>query len=615
MPYRLLIPVLSLLVLLSACTTSPTQTASPAPARPDRGTVIAAPAQLEDALGELSTRQGEERTTLAMAWARSYLASDRPRDAEALLNRIDGERLSGDLRLEWLMLRAQLLLARQEAGEALALLSDNQRYQVEQLVREAPLALQNRYLLLRADALTINGELTASLRERVAVDPMLDTDSQRYNQQMIWTLLMQMPQTALQALADSSEQDLLGWAQLAQVYRDPLADIDRQIAGLQDWERRWRDHPAARNKPVMVQALQQAVSQRPRRVAVLLPEAGSLAGAAQAVRDGILAGYYSALAQGNPVPDILFFDTHEADLFALYNQALVSGAEFIIGPLDKEQVTQLAGVQDLPVTTLTLNYADAAPASANLYQFGLAPEDEARQIARQAYAEGARLAGVLYPENEWGQRLAAAFTQAWQEQGGILTAQRAYGDDISNDVKQMLSIEQSRARSEAVAQFIQEKVHLQDRRRQDLDFIFIVASPAQGRQLKPALNFHYAEDLPVYSTSHIYNGQPDRRADTDLNGIRFVDVPWLLDHDSALHQTVAEVWPQGHGRYERLFAMGVDAYRLQARLALLREVPGSSLPGATGELSLDAQHRLVRELDWAWFRRGQPERQPVVQAP
>ena len=222
---------------------------------------------------------------------------------------------------------------------------------------------------------------------------------------------------------------------------------------------------------------------------------------------------------------------------------------------------------------------------------------------------------MLYPDSEWGQRLAAAFTQAWQSQGGLLTAQRAYGDNVGNDVKQMLSIDQSRARSEAVAQFITEKVHLQDRRRQDLDFIFMVASPAQGRQLKPALNFHYAEDLPVYSTSHIYSGQPDRRTDTDLNGIRFVDVPWLLDRDSSLHQAAAQAWPQGHGRYERLFAMGVDAYRLQARLALLREVPDSSLPGATGELSLDPQHRLVRELDWAWFRRGQPERQPMVQAP
>lgn len=609
MPYRLLVSALCLLALLSACTTRP---GTPPGARPDHGPVLPAPASADAALLQLQQRGGEAQAELAMAWARSYLAADRAEDAELMLTQIDGHQLDGTQRLEWLMLRARLLLARQDADAALAILTDDSRYHTSDLADAAPPAVQNRYQLLYADALAIQGDLPASLRVRVAADAMSQGDARQYNQQMIWALLMQLPQAGLDKLAQDREQDLAGWAELARLYRDPLADIDRQVERITEWDRRWPDHPASLNKPAMVQALQQAVRERPRHLAVLLPEAGPLAGAAQAIRDGMLAGYYSALEQGHTVPEIRFYDTHSNELFTLYNKAVTDGADFVIGPLDKEQVTALAQVQALPVTTLTLNFSDEAARSSNLFQFGLAPEDEARQIARQAYAEGARLAGVLYPATDLGQRLAIAFTDTWQALGGIVTAQHTYGDDISNDVRRMLAVDQSAARSREVAQFVREQVHLEGRRRQDLDFIFLVASPLQGRQLKPALNFHYAEDLPVYATSHIYSGQPEPRRDHDLNGVRFVDAPWLLDGDSNLHETAAAAWPQGHGRYERLFAMGVDAYRLQARLALLREAPGSSLPGATGALTLDDERRLVRELDWAWFRNGRPQRQPVV---
>ena len=58
--------------------------------------------------------------------------------------------------------------------------------------------------------------------------------------------------------------------------------------------------------------------------------------------------------------------------------------------------------------------------------------------------------------------------------------------------------------------------------------------------------------------------------------------------------------------------MGVDAYRLHARLMMLESVPDSFLPGVTGQLSMNENRVLVRRLNWAWFRRGQPQRMPVV---
>ncbi|MBZ2189651.1 penicillin-binding protein activator [Alcanivorax sp. JB21] len=599
---------LSLLVLccVSACTTTPATSSSqpPAPAT--------APERLDSALNALQEMRAADRNAQALVWAEEYLTAERVQDADVLLENIDVRRLQGDQRLEWILLSARVRLTRQDADGALALL-DDETLQAERLANEAPLALQNRYLLLRSDALALQGDLSGSLRGRVAMDAQLERDAQHYNRQMIWALLMHLPRNELEILVSDSQEDLRGWAELAQLYRDPMADLDSQVAALEDWERQWFSHPAALDKPQMVQALQQAVRERPRRVAVLLPFNGPLADAAQAIRDGMLTAYYSALEQGHPVPELRFIDSQHEDVATLYNQALVEGADFIIGPLERDKAEQLAEVAQLPVTTLTLNYTDQPPLAEQLYQFGLAPEDEARQVARQAYEEGARLAGVLYPRTDWGQRVAGAFITEWQRLGGVISTEATYDDNASETVKGMLSLGQSEARARSLRRYAPSSLEFEPRRRQDLDFLFMAANPAQGRQLKPALNFHYAGNLPVYSISNIYSGQPEPDRDNDLNGIRFVDLPWLLDRDSTLHAAAAQAWPQGHGRYERLFAMGVDAYRLQARLALLRSAPGSSMPGATGALSLTDDNRVERRLDWAHFRRGTPQRLPVVQ--
>src|SRR5690606_41593336 len=110
-------------------------------------------------------------------------------------------------------------------------------------------------------------------------------------------------------------------------------------------------HPAAANLPDMIQALKRAAKDRPDSVALLLPLNGPLADAAAAVRDGFITAYYSALSQGYPVPQVRFYDSGTQDAISLYNQALDAGAKLVIGPLDKQQVATLAGVDSSPVTT------------------------------------------------------------------------------------------------------------------------------------------------------------------------------------------------------------------------------------------------------------------------
>ena len=51
----------------------------------------------------------------------------------------------------------------------------------------------------------------------------------------------------------------------------------------------------------------------------------------------------------------------------------------------------------------------ASPPPGLLFQFALDPEEEARQVAQRAVADGRMRGLVLLPNNEWGQRVFRAF--------------------------------------------------------------------------------------------------------------------------------------------------------------------------------------------------------------
>ena len=594
--------------IVAGCSTSPSSKTrvyeTPVVAAPDGLTET--PPALTAARSQLASMDADERIASTMSWASSYLNEKQAADANQLLSDLNPEKLNSEQRFTWLLLSGRAQLSQQQTEKTLSLL---QQHQEE--ILQYPAEQQAQLDLLRADALAMKGELLSSLQQRIAAHPLLGDEDQDYNHNMTWQLLMQMPNTELDEAIDSSSGDLRGWLTLAQLYRDPIADLDAQITRLNQWSNQWRSHPAIDNVPQMLDALEKAASQRPSQVAILLPTSGPLKNAGAALQEGIMTAFYQQQKSGH-TPTLRFYDSGSDDVLAVYQQAITDGADFILGPLSKDNVATIASQGTLPVTTMALNYIETDNRPDNFFQFGLAPEDEARQIANHAARNGALQAGVLYPEGEWAARVANAFANRWQELGGSVTITRTYqeGPSIGETVKEMLLVSQSQQRGNAVSRFTSLKMDNQPRRRQDMDFLFLLADPNQGRQVKPALNFHYAKNLPVYSTSLIYSGEEDPRRDQDLNGIRFVDMPWILtDDNQALHEAANEQWPDGHGRYERLFAMGIDTYRLQGRLYLLNALSSSELPGVTGRLHMKNQ-RIVRELNWAVFSSGKAKTLP-----
>ncbi len=351
-------------------------------------------------------------------------------------------------------------------------------------------------------------------------------------------------------------------------------------------------------------------------VALVVPLSGRQQSLGMAIRDGFIAAHLEAPASGRF--NTLIIDETRVSAADAHAQALNAGARALVGPLLKESLqalAPLAGPQAGPMPILALNnLADTDPANGKLWQFALAPEDEAREIATRAIALGQLRAVVLIPASEWGQRLLAAFSAEFAVRGGVVVDTRTYlpgTADFTVPIRSLLlTTDTVTSPPPGAATNPGEKPSLAPGRRRDVDLILVVANSSNGRQIVPQLKFFGASDLPTYSTSAIWeDGAAD---DDDLNGVMFPDSPWVIAPESRqliVKNGVIRHWGRGALSVSRLYALGYDAYQLLPEI-LRQPSPGpfalGEFPGATGMLSADMAGRIHRRLSFAEIRGGRP---------
>lgn len=351
------------------------------------------------------------------------------------------------------------------------------------------------------------------------------------------------------------------------------------------------------------------------KIAILLAESGRFQTASEAVRQGVMLAYYDSMKTSftlqtvspqakydDAKTDLIFFDSASGEpIQQIYQKAVSAGANVVIGPLDKEQVTQLAKLPNLTAPLLTLNYLPSTMLTSDLFfQFGLAAEDEAKQISTEVYQLGYRAPILLYPDNDWGSRSAAAFRADWQQKGGRIITDTGYEPSSRSDyttlVKRALGVHTDISSGQT-----------KEIRRQDIDAIVLISDAASARQLQPLINYYFANDLPIFATSHIFPGKVDSTKDSDINRVQFTEIPWLLDNQAQLkREYLNQPLASESADILRLVALGIDSFHLAPRLAWLKSNPNNTVSGVTGKLSLTADRKIHRQTGWAQFQDGRP---------
>ena len=425
---------------------------------------------------------------------------------------------------------------------------------------------------------------------------------------LLWAALGSMSVDDLaKALTQSAMPDAQPWIRLALSTNLVRHDPNLLNNALDNWMDNHPDHPAIQ---LIRSGIYSELAFHSKAIA-LLPLSSRSGRAAQAFLDGLTAQYFADTTPDKPVLEYIDIGDNPSQVTQYYYQALLNGAELIIGPLGIQFVEEIARYGDFVVPTLLLGNVDSSQLPGDVYQFSLAPEHDGAAVARRARQDGHTTALILESSSNWSKRATDAFREKWEELGGEVIQSVTFDQaqsDYSETIKELLNINESVARYRRLRDLLTTSMKYIPRRRQDVDIIFLSADPMQGRLIKPHIDFLNAYDIPVYSTSHIFSGKVDKISDQDLNGVRFLDMNWLIDDSGTadnLRQKLSPDLPVPD-ELSRIFAMGVDTYNLISRLDLLRDDPDALYHGITSTISIDENSRVVLNRIWAEIADGTP---------
>ncbi len=331
-------------------------------------------------------------------------------------------------------------------------------------------------------------------------------------------------------------------------------------------------------------------------IALILPSAKTaFARAAEAVRAGFMAAHKTSGLNVTILP--LDIDERPESLAGALNSARDRAVSVIVGPLTRVQVNHLvesgrAGSAPA-IPLVTLNYPEwEGGMPPTLLSFGLAIEHESRQLVRSVLADlksadngntpmantslSARFL-VIGGQGVLARRATTAFADALREGGERSVVITPTLDRLGLD-----ALAAQVARGEFVG-------------------AFLALDAREAVVVRPRL----PAELSVFATSLVHAGGAEAELTArELEGVRFADMPWLLqpDHPAVMiYPRPTEAWS---AEMQRLYALGIDAYRLA--LMWMNGQNTFELDGVTGTLRVDrnTQARVERIPSVGIFRAG-----------
>jgi outer membrane PBP1 activator LpoA protein len=329
------------------------------------------------------------------------------------------------------------------------------------------------------------------------------------------------------------------------------------------------------------------------RIALLLPlRSATLGYAAEALRAGFMAAHERE--RDGVAVEVVDTGDMASEILSSYEDA-AARHDIVVGPLSRTGVTAVAQSGAVRKPTIALTTPEASDADAKLppqlLVAGLSIEDEARQVAQ--WAGASRRPGkawAIATGTAWQQRAAHAFAAHWTRQGKEI------------ELLQLASF----------GGYLQASDLAQLKNRFELDkpaLIFAALDDRQARQVRAAAG----SGIPFYGTSQLnpltLSEWNTAERVPEMDGVRLVDIPWQLqaDHPAAMvYPRLAAAADQKAGAdIERLYALGIDAYRVAREIAFKRTA--FEIDGVTGKLRIDLDggaSRFERVEQHAVYRNG-----------
>ena len=382
-----------------------------------------------------------------------------------------------------------------------------------------------------------------------------------------------------------------GWYTLAEILTS-AGSRQRTATVWQNWRQSWPNHPAALTPPTIIDQFR---VEMPKSIALMLPLSGDLAHVGRAVRDGFIA----ALMAEEMNIGLHIFDSVANSSIELIRSARGVNADVIVGPLLKLNVDAFATFAAASETpTLLLNYlpkdTDATAArtpAMNLLQLGTAIEDEAATLAVHMQTNQHERVMIVSSNSVWANKALDTFREDWPHP--VYTARFSTIKQLTNAVGTTMGVADSTARKTRVSSLLKEPIEFLPRARQDLDAIVALTTGFESAALIPALQFHFADHLPVYATSQ------SLRDNESPNGFTVTELPALVQPD-ATEQALINAFNLNQNPLVDLYVLGLTAFQMATWApALTKPSPWRdhfTRQSPIGRLSLESGGRLSRSL-------------------
>ncbi|MDD9155889.1 penicillin-binding protein activator [Aliivibrio sp. S4TY2] len=584
---RLIAPV-ALALTLAACSSSPKA--------PERLDITQAPVETSSAyILKADQQQGTLQADFLIMALKASVQEQNFALATNLLTRLKGLQLSPTQTAEMQLNHAKMLKSQNKFDEALQVLNFEAWWQIED-------SQWVEYYQLRYELHLFNGDNLNAARELISLNAYTPEDQKQQLWSQVWTSISSLNSANLQSIQlDESETNLHGWVQLV-TYLDTLKHSPARLQeALNEWLQANPTHPAATYTPQEVLDILALEIIRPDNVALLLPLSGRFGPQAIRVRDGFINGMMEDKERGE-FTKFKVIDTGSTSMEEIMATLTQEDIQFVVGPLLRSKIEEFQSLNETNIAQLALNIPTEVNPEENSCYFTLSPEQEAEQAAIHLFEQGHKHPLFLAPQGTMGERLSQAFSDKWYQ----LTAKKPsisyFGkkSQLQQKVNSVFGIESSQARIYQMNALAKMELESQPRSRRDIDAVYMVAKSSELVLLKPFIDVAINPGITppkLYASSRSNSGRQTKLV--EIKGIEFSDIPLLIKEDHKFKAQYDELWPKSSNGETRLHALGMDAYQLIAELPQMKAVDNYHMQGKTGELSINQQCVIQREMSWA----------------
>ena len=461
---------------------------------------------------------------------------------------------------------------------------------------------QNTLKESKASLLEYFGNWSDAVRLRMDLTYNLPLNEGDENQAKLWTAIQNLSQNDLDELSQQNIPLLNGWITISSILRDQSLSIEQQLTMFEKWQTANPNHPASLTPPQDFLIMSSVKEMAPQKIVLLLPMSGKLERASQAIVDGFFATYYSQ-KEARPTVSVVDIDAFPTVLDAL-NAANEKQPDVIIGPLQKNNVAQVSR-QELPYPVIALNQLDINQHPKNLYHFSLSADDEIHEIITFAKKEGAKKAAILSIQDTWALKQSDEFRAAASKENVDIISNQSYANTPKgrqDAIQKLLLINESFARKRLIEQWTGTNVESIARSREDLDYVYYVGKLNDAKQIRPLLDFYFADKIPMLASSTLNDSAPEKSTKSeDIERILFTELPALTPKNVTLSSVLKN---QNSNILRRLQALGADSYLLANKYPLFTLLPSTKISANTGIITIDENGIFHKRPEIMTYRKG-----------